>query len=576
MTEKTLAEDTAAFEDTTQDCLAIQAKAADFEAYNKSLSEELEALAKAKDVISEKTDDSEYRDNRSMLSSRGGLAIELTKSEHSIGLTQLASRVDSAMHAETSNGDDPFAKVKGLISDMIARLEEKASEDATHKAFEATHIFNSMHSEIEMMRYMTMSQHKDLYLTTSMISFVTRSWPEVMNSYHCDPASNTINYREMLNPCKTSFDTFSLQPTNGASGEYAGLLVISKYQESIGQDLGMKSAHGMNPDSAVMPHISMKIKWIDDGVPLDELKRTRQEAEDVDDVQNIEKIAVKSCKSPDYSGWNGWQNIVIETEYGDALVDKTDENSQSLEMYDAMRKTTESEREAKDQITEQANKYARNGGRRYLEPSESLSKIESVESKVENEKLSVKMRLTKAISWSHAKFGDEAEKPISDDAKKALAEETQLLESMLEQSSKSGRTGLIYEALKTKPQMRKKVHQIKERREVLEEPQELSKENRKDDTELMDFAARFGRQDIAVQLQQDTRSPETAQLGALQRRAAEEAKNAEEKPFLEENHKWVNSKTREELYFISATLACGQLQQSGAYPTNEDSMQFTW
>ena len=38
-----------------------------------------------------------------------------------------------------SNDDDPFAEVKGLISDMIARLEEKASADATHKAFEAKH-----------------------------------------------------------------------------------------------------------------------------------------------------------------------------------------------------------------------------------------------------------------------------------------------------------------------------------------------------------------------------------------------------------------------------------------------------
>ena len=60
-----------------------------------------------------------------------------------------------------------------------------------------------------------------------------------MNIYLFDPASNT---REMLNPCKTGFDACSLQPTNGASDEYAGLLVISKYQESIGQDLGMKSA----------------------------------------------------------------------------------------------------------------------------------------------------------------------------------------------------------------------------------------------------------------------------------------------------------------------------------------------
>ena len=129
MTEKILDEGTAAFEDTTQDCLVCQTKVVDYEIYNKSLSEELELLAKAKDVISEKTDDSEYRDNRSMLSSRGGLAKELTKSENSIGLVQLASRIDFAMHAETSNGDDPFAKVEGVISDMITRLEEKASED---------------------------------------------------------------------------------------------------------------------------------------------------------------------------------------------------------------------------------------------------------------------------------------------------------------------------------------------------------------------------------------------------------------------------------------------------------------
>ena len=174
-------------------------------------------LAKAKDVISEKTDNSEYRDNRSVLSSRGGLAGELIKREHSIELAQLTSHVASAMHAEKgeaveseppyrttrsgdivmvidgetfcvseedmpkvyyeeddgqvlptqqvhegmqrelqlmkdlevserilrtdvpsgkkiySNGDDSSAKVKGLISDMIARLEEKSSADATHK-----------------------------------------------------------------------------------------------------------------------------------------------------------------------------------------------------------------------------------------------------------------------------------------------------------------------------------------------------------------------------------------------------------------------------------------------------------
>ena len=183
MTEKILDEGTATFEDRTQDCLVCQTKVVDFEIYNKSLSEELEVLAKAKDVISENTDDSEYPDNRSMLSSHGSLVSFLSKIEHSIGLTQLPSRVDFAMHAETSKGDDPFAKVEGVIVDMITRLEEKASED--------------------------------LYLTTSMISFVLCSWPEVMN------------FLESYLSC-TSFDACSLQPTNGASGEHAGLLVTSK------------------------------------------------------------------------------------------------------------------------------------------------------------------------------------------------------------------------------------------------------------------------------------------------------------------------------------------------------------
>ena len=113
-------------------------------------------------------------------------------------------------------------------------------------------------------------------------------------------------------------------------GEYAGLLVIRKYQVSIGQDLGMKSAHGTKPDSAVTSHIDMKIKSCQSqGVSLEklmsvqqELRRARQETEGVKEYKlkdliivhcyqfDNEMVAVKSCKSPDYSGWNGWQSIV--------------------------------------------------------------------------------------------------------------------------------------------------------------------------------------------------------------------------------------------------------------------------
>ena len=114
------------------------------------------------------------------------------------------------------------------------------------------------------------------------------------------------------------------------------------------------------------------------------------------------------------------------------------------------------------------------------------------------------MFLAKVICRNQVKFGDDtAENFVSDDAKKAIAETTQLLENLVEQLSKSGMIGLTYETLK----MRNQVHQVKE--ELI---QELSKENGKDDTKLRNFAAKFNRQDAAVQLQYSAGSLETAQL----------------------------------------------------------------
>ena len=162
----------------------------------------------------------------------------------------------------------------------------------------------------------------------------------------------------------------------------------------------------------IMLKNDMKIKWIDDsqGVTLEKF-------------MSIEMGAVKSCKSPVYSGWNDWQNIIIEIAYSDTGMDKADENSQYLETYDAMHKTTQSEREANDPFTKQINKYARNEGRRCQEPSE-ISKIDpSTDSKVETEMLSVKMQV---------KSGDGIVA-----ARKTFAETTQLIENVLEQSSKS-------------------------------------------------------------------------------------------------------------------------------------------
>ena len=324
---------------------------------------------------------------------------------------------------------------------MIARLEEKAYADATHKA--TSNVYTVVHRTDGLKTIAKRVQDvSQLFASERHPSTQWCSSADLVKAFEVKHS----NFDETYYP----EDVYSLQPTSGASGEYADPLVIRKYQESIDRNVCIipKSAHGVNPDSAVMSHIDMKIKWIDEsqGVPLEKFMSAqhRNHAEDVKENKlkglvivhcyqfDNEMIAVKSYKGPDYSRWNDWQSIVIETEYDDAWMDKADENSQCLETYNAMRKTTESEREAKDQITEQINKYARNGGRQYCQVFIWLSKIDlSTGPKVETEMLSVKMHLAKAISWNQVKSGDDvAEKFVSNDAKKTFTEATQLLKSV--------------------------------------------------------------------------------------------------------------------------------------------------
>jgi len=143
VTSKDLAADTATLADLHKDCLG---KAQDFEAATKSRTEELKALAAAKKVLGETTGGADTitygltQVSFLQLNSMEGLvqfeAIrlirDLARKQGSSSLAQLATRMDVAMHSGVA---DPFAKVKGLISDMIAKLEEAAGADATEKAF---------------------------------------------------------------------------------------------------------------------------------------------------------------------------------------------------------------------------------------------------------------------------------------------------------------------------------------------------------------------------------------------------------------------------------------------------------
>ncbi len=137
-------------------------------------------------------------------------------------------------------------------------------------------IFNSYHSETELLRYLHKLETKDLSLTTSMIplgsctmklnatsEMIPVSWAEFAKIHPFAPQSQTQGYQILFQQLEawlaeiTGFAGISLQPNAGSQGEYAGLLVIRQYHESRGEAhrnvcLIPTSAHGTNPASAVM------------------------------------------------------------------------------------------------------------------------------------------------------------------------------------------------------------------------------------------------------------------------------------------------------------------------------------
>merc|ERR1719265_3027497 len=146
-TVKALKESEEALETASRDCMQT---AADHEATVAARKEELTAIKTAEKILKESTAGAESQTysllqlaSSSKMLTRADLAnsevIALVKKlahdHHSAALAQLASRIGVVMRYGGKNGDDPFAKVKGLISDMIAKLEKEAEAEATEKAY---------------------------------------------------------------------------------------------------------------------------------------------------------------------------------------------------------------------------------------------------------------------------------------------------------------------------------------------------------------------------------------------------------------------------------------------------------
>ncbi len=191
-----------------------------------------------------------------------------------------------------------FAEASGHSGVSITFSEDDLPDNIPdyamrHSTYLSHQVFNSHHSETEMMRYIRLLENKDLSLITSMISLgsctmklnaatemMPVSWPEFAHIHPFAPSYQVKGYTRIINALSeylcaiTGFDACSLQPNSGAQGEYAGLLTIKRYHKATGNEnrnvvLIPISAHGTNPASAVLAGMKVVVVKSDEEGHID-------------------------------------------------------------------------------------------------------------------------------------------------------------------------------------------------------------------------------------------------------------------------------------------------------------------
>ena len=213
--------------------------------------------------------------------------------------------------AQVNNVINIFAEAVGKEKDSIRYTEMITgnaipSEVTRSTPFLENEVFNSYHSETELMRYIKKLERRDLALNHSMISLGSctmklNAAAEMLplsdarwgNIHPFVPFEQAEGYQQLLKKLEeqlteiTGFAGTSLQPNSGAQGEYAGLMVIKAYHESRGDHhrkicLIPSSAHGTNPASAVMAGMTVVVtKATDEGnIDVEDLRAKAEEHKD--------------------------------------------------------------------------------------------------------------------------------------------------------------------------------------------------------------------------------------------------------------------------------------------------------
>jgi glycine dehydrogenase len=218
-------------------------------------------------------------------------------------LRQVSSGLLGIALNEKSTRDDVAVLIKliaGITVDIeifdaqVQQLDPALPEALMRTDAILTHpVFNSYHTEHEMLRYLKRLQNKDLALDHSMISLgsctmklnatsemIPVTWPEFGDIHPFAPIDQAQGYMEMISGLEnwlriiTGFDAICMQPNSGAQGEYAGIVAITRYHASRGESqrnicLIPKSAHGTNPATAQMCGLQIVVVDCDENGNVD-------------------------------------------------------------------------------------------------------------------------------------------------------------------------------------------------------------------------------------------------------------------------------------------------------------------